>query len=214
MRRLIPLLLIVQVMLHAAPLPGQTSSSQAVELDFENRKAVTSPDGKWYLTVQEDDTELGLVLQASGGADSRRLMYLQRRACAVLWREDSKVFAVLDYRFANHYFVLVGLPGGHPSPPLIDLTPLLEGSLRQSLAGRWDLDKICWKAFRWLHDGMLLVGVEAEGFKKIIPPPKWEPTKDIHRGYVVDIATRRIVQYVSQDTMRTKYGIDLEHQIW
>lgn len=192
-----------------------TQASEPVVLDFAHRSDVSSPDGSWHVTLLKDgdETEPPWLVLKQLDTPPARLLQIQRWWCQVLWRQDSKALAIVDARFANHYFLLVDFIAGGGKSLQVDLSPMLERSLRASVQG-YELDKIYLKVFRWLPDGALLAGVDGVVYKHIRPEPTWQPSEDLYRGLVIDVSRPSLVRQVDKRAMRREYGIDLENQMW
>lgn len=205
--------LIAQLALSLASPAIGTHPAGPTVLGFGSRLVVKSPDGRWSLTALGDDTDIWLTLRpAQHGAPIRLLQII--RSCEVLWRGDSKVFAIVDARYANHYFLLVGFAGGHDKSPIVDLSPALEAAIRQPLRKRFDVDRIYVKVLRWLPDGDLLVGVNAVIFKHVEPLPAWQPGQELYHGYVIDPQKRQVIRELDEAAMLSEYGVNLEKETW
>jgi hypothetical protein len=160
--------------------------------------------------VAGPNLEAELVLKAQNGKSFSILPIL--RSCVVLWRSDSTAFAIVDQRFANHYFLRIAFLRGE-QPTLVDLTPMIESHIRHQLADL-ELDKSYLNAFKWTSHNLLLIGVNAVLFKKAIPHPKYAPAKEYFRGFIVDVDRSAIRRDLSPDIFRKTYGIELEAQTW
>lgn len=212
MKVIVCLALIIGAALGLGPGAEALSLPRPIVLDAQDRPVVRSPDGRWTLQVVSGEADPWLVVKSSGGSLTTRLLPIMR-SCEVLWRRDSLAFSVTDARFADHYFIFAGQKSGN-SFRLVPLTPSLEGSLRSSLGGKYDVDKIYAKALRWLPNGSLLVGLNAVIFRHIRPLPSWQPAVELYRAYVMDATEGRVIHVLSRDAVLSQYHFDLERQDW
>jgi hypothetical protein len=209
-----------------AELAGQRGKGDGPIWLVEGEGTVAkSPDGKLQLTVPKSQGPAfpWLTLEGPASDEKEQKWALQRRGCYVLWRPDSKAFAVTDPAYANHYFIRLfstefQLEGPVLGSPVVDLSAPVEQAFERFATKYYALRKYSLllfypKVLRWVANKQLLIGLDA----RTVEETKLEgavPAREWHRGYVIETEKSQIVREMDEGVMLTEFRIDLAKQTW
>jgi hypothetical protein len=196
-------------------------------LSIDTQATNDSPDGKWRVAViaSKAPSWTWLVLEPTNQPEYQYQKWpLQRNGCYVLWRPDSKTFAVTDPAYADHYFVRVfstdfRVEGKALGSPAIDLSVPIEAAFER-LATRYygfhkyEINTFCPKAMRWLSTGDLLVGLDARTSESTSLSGPTPGIRNWYRAYLIDPAERRVTREMESSTVAREFGIDLQKERW
>jgi hypothetical protein len=209
------------------PSTSKEARDNPVSLVEGSQARAISPDGRWELLVPQPHGRVSpwLILQSREipGYQEQRWP-LQRGGCYVLWRPDSKAFALTDLPYADHYFIRVmsvdfRTEGDVLGAPVIDLSVPLEKAFKE-LAGRhygsnqYEIDLFLPKALRWIGNDELLVGLQARTNEAWHGPGSAPRIRDWYLGYIMIPERRQIIRQPDAAAVLREFGIDLEKETW
>lgn len=208
----------------AATLPVAANSIKPFYLDYSTQGArAVSPDGKFEITVTGEKKSLGAWVTVDEPAQGWSIqVWPIERNVDVLWQPDSQVFALTDNRYANKSYVLiVGTEFRMDGPALgverIDITPLLRQAFASSARQYYETTNydtsyaFYAKALYWTSNEDLLVGVSTITSLALPQHARGAApgVKGWTLGYLLDVQKKKIIETLSQEDVREKYGIDL-----
>ncbi len=212
--------------LPAGPFYFERGAPRPTDMDaFRNRPTVKSPSGRAQITVTGPAESLkAWVTLEFLGRYARGLEYQVwpiERDVDVLWRPDSRAFALTDNRYANMSYVLVcgtnfrlGERGLGLGIPITDLTPVVRKTFgapakRYYGSDPYDVDMFYLKALRWVGNDHLLVGLDA----RTLPANahgsgrRTPRIREWYLGYLIDVPSKRVVGDLSEAQLLSRYGI-------
>jgi len=186
---------------------------------FDDRPIVKSPDGSRSVTVTGPNKSYAawVTVALSAFPDGPVQVWPIQANVAVLWRADSRTFALTDNRYENLSYVLVcrtdfrrGEDEEGLGVPITDLTPIIEKAFEEPArkyykSDDFDARLFYAKALRWIENDKLLVGVSAT----TSGPPTFanRGIKDWDIAYLVDVSNKKVVREVDKDRLRSEYKI-------
>jgi hypothetical protein len=196
---------------------------------FDARPIVKSPDGKLEVTVTgaKESYRAWVTILPFGSAGVPVEVWPIQRNVAVLWKPDSRAFALTDNRYSNLSYVLVcsdilicraefSAADEEPKPGIAmnDLTPLVRKAFEQHVRKYYqtdDLDTPLFyaKVLRWTAGHDLLVGVSARTLGPATFPNHGQREWDF--AYVVDVPNKRVVREVDRNQLRSEYKIEVPY---
>ncbi len=193
---------------------------------FGDRPVVTSPDGRFGVTVTgpKESYQAWLTIIPSAFPGGPIQVWPIQANGEVLWRPDSNAFVFTDNRYANLAYVLVfgthfymGESGTELGVPVSDLTPAVRKafdrrSQKHYALADYDTRIFYAKALRWAANDRLLVGVNAKTVGPATLPNRG--IKDWYVGYLVDVLGKTVLREITEDEMLSEYGIALDKQNW
>jgi len=189
---------------------------------FDARPVVKSPDGKLGLTVTgpKQSYEAWVTVDPSSFPDGPVQLWPIQASVDVLWRPDSRAFALTDNRYANRSYVLVcsttfrmGEKGPGLGVSITDLTPTVEKALEKRAqayyAGQtFDTPLFYAKVLRWTDNDQLLLGLSARtllanrhGSGRALRIRNWD------LGYLVDVPNNKVAAVLNEAQLLSQYGI-------
>lgn len=212
----------------AAQTARSCTAQRQVYLSYSNDDVrAPSPNGELDVVVTGEKKSLKAWVTL---IQNQRGLYVQawpiERNVDVLWKPDSRVFALTDNRYANNsYVILVGTKfrttGKHLGLRFTNLTPLVRRALqaRAKRYYRFHFDtssvpvvySLYAKALCWMPKDYLLVGVVSITSLPM-PPPKFGRPRGVklwERGYVVSVSDGKIVRSLNKEATRREFGVDL-----
>jgi len=206
--------------LPAGPFTFASGAVHPTYMDaFDGRPLVKSPNGKLGVTVTgpKKSDEAWVTLSPSTFPDGPVQVWPIQRNVAVLWRSDSRAFALTDNRYANNSYVLVcgtefrmGENGLGLGVPMTDLTPVVQNAFAgpaRKYYGTVDYDTLLFyaKVLRWIGDDDLLVGISARTSGPTTFPNRG--LKDWDFAYLVDVPNRKVIRTVDRAQLLLEYKI-------
>jgi hypothetical protein len=190
---------------------------------FNDRPDVKSPDGKLGLTVTGPKKSWGawVTIFPSKFPDGPVQVWPIQGNVDVLWRPDSRAFALTDNRYANHSYVIVcgtefrmGESGEGLGVPITDLTPVIQKAFAepaQKYYGTDDYDTLSFyaKVLRWVGKNDLLVGISA-----MTSGPTTFPNRGLREwnlAYLVNVPNREVLREVDKKQLLSEYKIAVQH---
>ena len=212
--------------LPAGPFLFAPGAIQPTYMDWvDKRPLVESPDGSLGVTVTGPKESWGawVTISPSAFPDGPVQVWPIQRSVDVLWRPDSRAFALTDNRYANNSYVLLfgtefhmGESDSELGIPMTDVTPIVrkafEKQAKEYYAGQ-DYDTLLFyaKALRWFGYGQILIGVSARTEGPTSLPNRG--IKDWAQGYLVDVPysvdlpDKKVVRELSEAQLLSQYGI-------
>jgi hypothetical protein len=193
-----------------------SEKSLPVLLSTIDRGTVVSPDSEWQICVWGEKDEVPWIMLESRAASTkiRIQVWPITSGIYVLWSPDSKAFAFTDARFEDDYFLFVDHLTGYLNSEVMDLTSTVEDHFSAFAGKRYEILKWYIKPLLWVREGELLVGIDCVTAERISPPPQHQPVQNWFRGYIVDVAQRKIIQDLDETELKTKFKIDLRDEKW
>jgi hypothetical protein len=239
-RKLVPLMLVLIIMattglvaqqpssaglvdkkfLPAGPFVFEPGTVQPIYMDaFDDRPLIKSPDGKLGVTVTgpKRSYEAWVTISPSTFPDGPVQVWPLQASADVLWRPDSRAFALTDNRYANHSYVFVcgtefrmGESGEGRGVPIIDLTPVVQKAFAepaQKYYGTGDYDDRLFyaKVLRWVGNDDLLVGISA-----MTAGPTAFPNRGLREwnfAYLVNVANGKVLREVDKEQLLSEFKI-------
>lgn len=206
--------------LSAGPFLFEPGTIHPTYLDaFNDRPDVKSPDGKLGLTVTGPKKSWGawVTIFPSKFPDGPVRVWPIQRNVDVLWRPDSRAFALTDNRYANGSYVLIcgtKFRMGEDEPGLgvqiIDFTMIVRRAFEQSVRKYYGTDSyetllFYAKVLRWIGNDDLLVGVSA----RTLGPPTFpnQGQKEWDFAYLVDVPHTTVIHAVDKEQLLSEYKI-------
>lgn len=224
------ILLAAQNAISTVPSDGDHASSRSVLLDtaanrptaidaFNNRPDVKSPDGTLGVTVTgpRKSYEAWVTISPSTFPDSPVQVWPLQASADVLWRPDSRAFALTDYRYANLSYVLVcgtefrmGESGEGPGVPITDLTPIVRKAFGENARKYYQSDSYETRLFyarvlRWIGSDKLLVGISARTVGPSTLPNRGQMEWDF--AYLVNVPGEKVTREVNKEQLLSEYKI-------
>lgn len=212
--------------LAAGPFLFEPGAIQPRYMDaFDSRPIVKSPDGRLAVTVTGPKESYGawVTIDPSEFPDGPVQVWPIQRNVDVLWRPDSRMFALTDNRSANASYLLLfgihfrmgeGEGGERLGIPITDLTPpvqeVFEARAQKFYApAAYNTDLVYVKALRWVGNGRLLAGLNAKTSLSNPPGQNRQDirVKDWYVGYVIDVTSKKVVEELSERQLFSQYGI-------
>jgi hypothetical protein len=205
--------------LPAGPFLFEPGTNHPTFMDaFDGRPVAKSPDGKLGVTVTgpKKSYEAWVTISPSTFPDGPVQIWPIQASVDVLWRPDSRAFAMTDNRYANNSYVLVcgtefrmGEDGPGLGVPINDLTPIVRKAFEEAARKYYNTDNyetplLYAKVLRWTGSDELLVGVNA---RTSGPPPFPNRLKDWFVAYVVEVSSRKVMREVDLDQLFSDYRI-------
>ncbi len=184
------------------------------------RPRIKSPDGKFEITVTGPKESLRAWVTVKSLTPpylSLRVLSIQRDV-TVLWRPDSKAFALTDDRYANLsyarvygvYFAKCTNIGTCLALRVTDLTPVVRKVFEASLQkyyfpNPYEILLFYAKILRWIRKDRLLVGVSA----MVTNPRHISGENEWNMAYIVDVAHKSVLREIKESQLLSKYGIKI-----
>lgn len=210
--------------LPAGPFLFAPGTTQPTFMDaFSDRPLVKSPDGKLEVTVTgpKRSYEAWVTISPSTFPDGPIQIWPLQASADVLWRPDSRAFALTDLRYANLSYVLVcgtefkmGESGEGLGVPITDLTPIVRKAFAEKARKYYETDNYETRLFyayvlRWIGNDDLLVGVSARTFGPSTFPNRGQREWDL--AYLVDVPNRKVMHEVDKNQLLSEYKIKVRY---
>jgi len=190
---------------------------------FNKRPVVKSPDGNLGVTVTgpEKSYEAWATISPSTFPDGPVQVWPLQASADVLWRPDSRAFALTDYRYANLSYVLVcgtefrmGESGEGLGIQISDLTPVVRTAFAEKArkyyqTGNYETRLFYAWVLRWTGNDDLLVFVSARTFGPPTFPNQGQNEWDF--AYVVDVSNKTVVRELEKEQLLSEYEIKVPH---
>ncbi len=186
---------------------------------LDTRPLIKSPDGKYEISVTGQKESLGawVTIKSLTPPDRPIQVWPIQRNVDILWRSDSKTFAITDDRYANlSYVLLIRIystkceRGTCLRFRIADLTPIVRKAFETRLQKYYSLHRyeillFYAKVLRWIQNDQLLVGVSA----MVTSPPTLpnRGAKEWNLAYIVNVTHKVVLREINRAQLISKYGI-------
>lgn len=206
--------------LPAGPFVFQLGTVQPTYMDaFDDRPLIKSPDGKLGVTVAGPNKsyEAWVTISPSTFPDGPVQVWPLQASADVLWKPDSRAFALTDNRYANHSYVFVcgtefrmGESGEGLGVPITDLTPIVQEAFTEPAKKYYGTDKYDTRSFyakvlRWVGNDDLLVGISAMTSGPATLPNRG--LKEWNFAYLVNVPNGKILREVDKEQLLSEFKI-------
>jgi hypothetical protein len=186
---------------------------------FDERPVVKSPDGKHGVTVTgpKKSYEAWITIFLSTLPDGPVQVWPIQASADVLWKPDSRAFALTDNRSSNRSYVLIcgtefrmGESDEGLGVQVTDLTPIVEKAFEEPArkyygTDNYDIRLFYAKALRWTGNNDLLVGVSTMTSGPTTSPNRG--LKEWNVAYVVEVPNRRVLRELDKEQLLSEYKI-------
>jgi hypothetical protein len=186
---------------------------------FHARPVVKSPDGKLGVTVTGPIKSWGAWVTISPSSFPGGAVHIWpiQSNVSVLWRPDSRGFALTDNRYANLSYVLVcgtefrlGEDESGLGVPITDLTPIVREAFEDRTTKYYKTDEFetllfYAQALRWTGNGELLIGISARTLGPLTFPNKGQMEWDV--AYLVNVPSTKVMYEVGKEQLLSEYKI-------
>jgi hypothetical protein len=196
------------------PSPDYSEADEfGVLLDRAAKRDVISPDGQWFVSVEQGANGAAtLMLNSATSENPRRLLTVQRLGW-VLWSPDSRRFALTEMASDNHFVGSVWSVDTEQSP-CQDASSVLLPRLRQSLAVDSKLDKVSSRALTWITPDQLLIGLHGRSFRSSETRGKHTTIHYHFKAIVLDAVRCLPMSELNASEADSKIGRSLESLKW